>query len=69
MNEHYAFFDFDEARYLVRYKSDKDIGDEIEDAISAHVDDLDLEYEDFVDDVMTLMGVEWEFVPCRKYWV
>ena len=70
MKEHYAFFDFDEGRYLVRYKSDKDIGDEIEDSIASLTDaSEDAEYEDIVNDVMTQMGVEWEFVPCRKYWI
>lgn len=73
MNEHYAFFDFDEARYLVRYKSDKDIGDEIEDAIMSYADSIgeencDDEYEDVVKDIMDSFNVEWEFVPCRKYW-
>lgn len=80
MNEHYAFFDFDEARYLVKYKSDKDIGDQIEDAISSLTDDgaLDkvhttsdelLDYEKFVHSVMDSFNVEWEFVPVRRYWI
>ena len=58
-------------RYLAavcaRYVSDDDLGDEIANAVEAHVDAGDSEYTDFIDDVMTLMGVEWEFVPCRSF--
>ena len=68
--EHYAFFDFDEARYLVRYKSVKEIGDEIEDALSSWTNnDDDAEYEDVVKDIMDSFNVEWEFVPVRRYWI
>jgi len=66
-NSHYLMFDFDEVRYLVRYVSDDDIGDEIANAVEAHVDAEDSGYEEFIDDVMTLMNVEWEFVPCRSF--
>ena len=65
--EHFAFFDFDEARYLVKYEGD-DIGDEIEDAISSYDVD-DAEYEDVVNDIMNSFNVKWEIVPCRKYWI
>ena len=67
--EKFAFFDFSAGRYLVKYKTDKEIGDEIEDAISAYEDNDDAEYQDVVRDIMNSFGVEWEFVPCRKYWV
>lgn len=68
IKEHFAFFDFDEGRYLVKYKSGKDIGDDIEDAISSYYDNGDdVEYEDVVTDVMNSFGVEWEFIPCRRY--
>ena len=66
--EHYAFFDFDEAHYLVRYKSANDIGDEIEDAISSF-EGSDEEYGDFVKDVMRSFDVEFDIIPCRKYWI
>ena len=70
MNEHYAFFDFDEDRYLVKYKSNKDIGDQIEDAISSWADaGDDSEYKDVVKDIMDSFKVEWEFVPVRRYWI
>ena len=62
--ERYAFFDFDEAHYLVRYKSENDIGDEIEDAISTF-EGLDDDYEDCVKDVMRSFDVEFDIIPFR----
>lgn len=69
MAEHYAMFDFDEARHLVRYESGKDIGDEIEDALSSYDCGDDEEYEDIVKAIMDSFNVKWEFVPCRRYWI
>ena len=66
MTECYAIFDFDESRYLVRYWTDRNIGDEIEDAIT-NLDFDDVEYEDVVHDIMDSFNVSWEIVPCRKY--
>lgn len=67
--EHFALFDFDEARYLVKYTSDKEIGDEIEDAISSYDMTDDTEYEEMVADIMNSFNVKWEIVPYRKYWI
>lgn len=71
-NVKYAFFDFDEDRYLVEYRSETDIGDEIEDALSSWADGEepdDSPYEDIVKGIMDSFGVEWRFLPVRKYWV
>ena len=64
--EHYFLFDFDEATYLVKYKSDKDLGNQISDTIDSYDAD-DAEYKDIVDDVMAQVCAEYEVVPCRKY--
>lgn len=66
--EHFAIFDFDEARYLVKYEGE-DIGDEIEDAISSYDFDDDTEYEDMVADIMNSFNVKWTIVPYRKFWI
>lgn len=69
MKEHYAMFDFDEDRFLVRYESDDEtIGDQIEDAIDAFEENDD-SFEDWVTEIMDSMNVKWEFVPVRRYWI
>lgn len=67
--ERFAYFDFDFSKFLVKYKSDKDLGNEIEDAIQNHpdLDNEDVEYEDLVKDVMNSFEVEWEIIPCRSF--
>ena len=70
MKEHYAFFDFDEDRFLVRYYSDNNICDEIEDAFSSICENEDdSDYEEIVKDVMDSFNVKWEFLPVRRYWI
>ena len=67
--ERFAYFDFDEERFLVKYESATDIGDEIEDALENYDWSDDQEYSQCVEDIMESFGVKWEKVPCRKYWV
>ena len=66
---HFTVFDFEGKRFLVAYKSDKDLSDELEDAIFSfyyqNCDD-DLDYQDIVNDIMSSFNVEWQFIN-HKY--
>ena len=59
-------FDFTQDAILVAYKSDKNLNDEIEDAIYSFYyqigDDEDIEYEEAVKDIMDSFNIEWEIV-------
>ena len=65
--ERFAYFDFDFSKFLVKYKSDKDLGDEINNVIKYQPYDEDKEYEDIVTDVMNSFEVEWEIIPCSSF--
>lgn len=66
-DERYAMFQFEEMTFIVKYRSCRDIGNVIEDAISSYDVDEDVEYEDVVTDIMDSFNVEWEFVQPRIY--
>ena len=53
--------------YFIQYWADKNIDDEIEDAIVNFQGEDDLEYEDFVKDIMYSFALDWHYVPLRVF--
>ena len=53
--------------YLLKYWADKNIDDEIEDAIVNFQGEDDLEYEEFIKEIMNSFTLDWQYVPLRVF--
>ena len=70
MKEYFIKLSFEEGpEYFVRYKAEKNLVDEIEDAIT-NFDDLDLlDFELFIKKIMDSFNVEWAFQSYAELYI
>lgn len=70
MKEYFIKFNFEEGpEYFVRYKAEKSLANEIEDAIT-NFDDPDLlDFELFIKEIMDSFNVEWAFQSYAELYI
>lgn len=70
MKEYFIKFNFEEGpEYFVRYKAEKSLSVEIEDAIT-NFDELDLlNFELFIKEIMDSFNVEWDFQAYEEFYI
>lgn len=70
MKEYFIKFNFEEGpEYFIKYKAEKSLSVEIEDAIVNFQEEDDLKYEEFIKEVMDSFNVEWDFQAYEELYI